>query len=26
LRSYLNERVAAAVYKTEINGSGNSLR
>jgi hypothetical protein len=26
LRSYLNEKVAAPVYKTEINGRGNSLR
>jgi hypothetical protein len=26
LRSYLNEKVAAPVYKTEINGGGNSLR
>jgi hypothetical protein len=26
LRSYLNEKVAAPVWKTEINGCGNSLR
>jgi hypothetical protein len=26
LRSYLNEKVAAPVYKTEINGVGNSFR
>jgi hypothetical protein len=26
LRSYLNEKVAAPVYKTEINGRGNSSR
>jgi hypothetical protein len=25
LRSYLNEKVAAPVYETEINGRGNSL-